>query len=207
MMTLTGNRYYSEGDDIYFKAGAVDVDTLAGWRLVTLDDATTVKTEITDPAILELLEASRTQGVVAAYYPNGNFAGEPVRGTAANINFDWFMDGPDALDDDVDDDFSATWEGDLIPEYTGLHRFYLRSTNPMLLSIDGVPVAEQMQTSSEDVEVVYVTELTARQPYRIRVEYVDIEGIAHAILLWSYANQPKQVIPTRHFSTAALMPE
>lgn len=207
MMTLTGNRYYSEGDEVYFMAGVESVESLAGWRLVTLDDATTVKTTITDPDILAVLEASATQGVVAEYYDNPDFAGEPVRSLHSNINFDWYLDGPDELDEDVDDDFSAAWEGDLIPEYTGLHRFTLRSTNPMLLFIDNIPVAEQLESSSEDVEAVYVTALTAGEPVRIRVEYVDMEGIAHAILLWSYANQPKQVIPSRYFSTAGILPE
>ncbi|NJL54245.1 hypothetical protein HC928_03015 [bacterium] len=204
MLSVSGNSYYSPFLEEAFQTG-IQARNLAQWQLVTGDDTGSLLDAPNDADIQAALEANATLGVLGFYYTNNDFTGLAAQRVESNINFDWFNDGPPEID--ADDGYSAAWESDLIPAQTGLHTFYLRSTDPMRLFINGVAVAEQMTISEEDVEAIYVTSLTAGQPYRIRVEYTDPEGIAHAILLWSYGDQPKQVIPTRHLSVAALLPE
>ncbi len=203
MIVLEENRYYDVNQPGVFHIGNERFN-FEQWQELVSDTSVPAEFGVEDADILASLEQNAELGIVGQYFRNPNFTERVYTRVDSNVNFDWFNSGPPEIQDDG---YSIVWEGTLIPVESGVHEFWVRSTDPMAFYFEGQLAAEQLQVSDDDLESVFVTELVAGQSYDVRVEYIDPEGVAHVHLLWSYGRTPKQIIPSRYFSVTGSLPE
>lgn len=143
-------------------------------------------------------------GLNASYYNNTNLSGAPVLTRVdPNINFSWGTGSPGAGVNA--DNFSCKWTGYVQPQFSQTYTFYLNHNDGGRLWVNGVKLVENWNVGiAEDSGTI---ELVAGNYYPIEVHHFEGVNTATAILSWSSANQPKQVIPTeRLFPTLPAMP-
>lgn len=113
-------------------------------------------------------------GLLAEYYPNETFSGEPeVSRLEPTIDHDWVFDAPEGLS--VSDYFTARWTGELTVGDEPI-RFRVMSDDGFRLWIDDEPVIDAWDVWDELRETDY---LPAHSTHTIRAEYFDGNNHAH----------------------------
>jgi len=121
------------------------------------------------------------QGIRARYYNDD--APEPVvERTEPKIDFTWEMASPDPAKVQTDN-FHATFDATLRPPVTGNYSFRLRSEDTARLSIDGLPLIDNLGRGNiqSQTDMLY---LEAGKRYSIHLQYHAYEGDASLHLEW-----------------------
>lgn len=127
-------------------------------------------------------DAEEKNGLLAEYFNNMKFSGEPViRRIDAQINFNV---GDGKVDDQLNDDqISIRWTGRLIPKQTGLYALGVSSDDGTRLYLDGQLRVDNwgdhgIITKADTIKLV------AGKEYELMVEFYENGGGAAAILGW-----------------------
>jgi hypothetical protein len=100
------------------------------------------------------------------------------------------------------DSFSVRWTGQVMPLYSETYTFYTYADNGAQLWVNGQLISDHWTASGEFASTAIA--LTAGYKYDIRLDYHETTGTAAAILKWSSASQPKEVIPASQLYTGPL---
>jgi alpha-L-fucosidase len=116
-----------------------------------------------------------------------------------NIDFDWVRNGPGRPI--REDDFSATWTGVLVPEYSEVYSFEADADDFIRAWVgDDLVVDRGVDQSANPVSSIPLERGAA---YPIRVEFQEKDVNARARLFWSSASQAREVIPRENLRTAS----
>jgi 4-amino-4-deoxy-L-arabinose transferase-like glycosyltransferase len=149
--------------------------------------------EIKPPGVLDAQPTRKAYetGLRGAYYSNTKLSGEPTVRMDAEINFDW---GPRAPAPAVNpDNFSVRWTGEIQCPVDAVYTFYVRSDDGARLWIDDQQILDNWKEQSP-TEVAR-SRFTQQGWHRIRLEYFEATFGASIRLAWSYAQNPKAIIP------------
>jgi glucose/arabinose dehydrogenase len=178
--------------------GAVSPQNLGGtaYQFASWSDGGAATHTITAPATVTTYTASFSaapvngNGLSGAYYPRKDLTGTPVDRIDPTVNFDWGKTSP--MPGIPTDNFSVRWTGQVQPQFGGATTFYLSSDDGVRLWVDNVLVIDHWTGAGDSQGAIT---LTGGQKVAIRLEYFEKTNRAKAILSWSNASQPKQVIP------------
>jgi hypothetical protein len=147
-------------------------------------------------------------GLLAQFWNTEDFTGP--RAAYLNVpmvNFDWGSGSPTA---GVNvDNFSGRFSGQIQPKYTGEWTFTTDADDGMRLWINNQLLVDRWVLSGLGNPSTGKITLTAGQKYDIRFEMFERTFGAGAILKWSHASQPVEVIPTTQLypTTPVPMPQ
>jgi len=130
-------------------------------------------------------------GLLGEYYRNFGFRQLVTSRVDGEIIFDWGSQGPVQ---GLVDNFTVRWTGQIVPLYTGPHRFLVTSDDGVRLYVDDELIIDRWQeqnraTNRGDIELV------AGRRYDIRLEYFERTDEANIRLDWSNPYLLRQVIP------------
>jgi uncharacterized protein (DUF1800 family) len=144
-------------------------------------------------------------GLTGQYFNNAsstygsaqNFSGTSVTRVDPTINFNWGSGSPNQTLVNADN-FSAIWEGRLVPTSTGNYQFDLQADDGARLYLDGQLVIDAWTAGSSTVTPIQSAPiaLSASTNYPIRVEFYEGTNAALVQLRWktptasSFANIP-----------------
>ncbi|MEU3856519.1 PA14 domain-containing protein [Streptomyces sp. NPDC028722] len=97
------------------------------------------------------------------------------------------------------DDVSVRWTGKVVPERTGPTTFSMTGDNGFRLWIGGKPVIDHWVDDWDNEQTSQPVELTAGQPYDVKVEYFEHFGGSNLHLRWTEPGEAKEAIPTSAF--------
>ena len=156
-----------------------------------------------DPAATPLVAAqylrpspdSSERGLRGEYFSNRDLSGEPVLVRVdPQIGFRWDRGSPtDALrargeagpgQEVPVDDFSIRWRGQLLPPASGTYRLEVGAVDGVRLSLDGVLLIDQWQTSERMRAASADIELEAGRAYDLQLEYFHAVRDASVRLAW-----------------------
>ena len=141
-------------------------------------------------------------GLSYALYGNKTLSGNPIQtGTDATVNFDWQYGGK-ASGQPIDN-FSLRWTGQVQPAYSQEYTFYTQADDGTRLWVDGKLLVDDWTNHAVREKSGKIT-LEAGKKYDIKLEYFENGGEAVCKLLWSSANQSKQVIPKTNLYPVSL---
>lgn len=134
-------------------------------------------------------------GLKGSYYSNQDktFIGSPtlVRVDAV-VDFNWGDGSPDALVSV--DKFTARWEGEIKPIFSGLHTFYLKGDDGVRLWVNNVQLINGWMDQGPTTYAGEIM-LDTSQKYPIRIEYYENAGGATVELTWKSTYFEKQTVP------------
>ena len=136
------------------------------------------------------------KGLLGQYFDNLNFSGNPVlERVDQRMDFWWFGKGPAQ---ELGNNFSARWAGQIKPDQSGLHTFGLSNSGISRLYLDGQLILESstegtagdVETQSNTVEV----NLEAGKFYDILVEFVRLayQNFGHLRVTFAFTPPPEQ---------------
>lgn len=134
-------------------------------------------------------------GLKGTYFNNSDFTEEVLVRIDPFIDFNWNDGSPIATIGA--DTFSIRWTGHIQAELTNNYTFYTVADNGVHLWVDNRPLISNW-SSSGDLENQATIFLKAGVKYPLIMEYFENTGPASAQLLWSSADQPKEIIPREH---------
>jgi len=139
-------------------------------------------------------------GLLAEYFAGGdlNTANSKLKHVEPVINLINGLQGITTLS--PTQNLSIRWTGFVKPLYTEACTFYANTSNGVRLWINDSLLIDQWNSSSTTEYSANIS-LAAGQQYSVRVEYHCCNN-PHAVLSWSSASQPKQVIPTQNLYPA-----
>ena len=125
----------------------------------------------------------------------------------SKIDFDWVRNSPEK--GIKEDDFTAEWNGFLVPDQSGEFLFELKADDGAQVWINNELVIDQNYTSANKNSEVMGAQtgkttngkinLTANKAYSIRINYQEKIQNAHIQLFWSTNNSEKQIISDKYF--------
>ena len=154
-------------------------------------------------------------GVVAEYFYNADFSGEPaVTRVEEGINFNWLYgtnshDGVVTTLDEINTSatgFSARFSGQIVPEITGPQVFKVRADgafrvwldDELILESDGEPLSSDLKIAL--VDSAATKRLKAGKPYQVKIEFERGESFLPAIgglqglqVSWAALNPPTDI--------------
>lgn len=104
----------------------------------------------------------------------------------------------------VNVDFSTRWTGTITPLYTEQYTIYLIHDDGARVWIDGDLIIDEWWSCCTEHSATI--DLVAGVQHVIKVEHFDSAGPGEAILSWSSASQPKQVVPKSQLSPPGGVP-
>ena len=123
------------------------------------------------------------QGLLASYYNNVEFAGEPVlERVDDNINFSWQHQ---PISKELIDNFSVKWEGFIIPDETGVYELAVFSKRGMSLIINNEEITNGKGSIHHGRYSTQRMSLEANKKYAVTVTFFSDESNAEAQLLWA----------------------
>ncbi len=105
---------------------------------------------------------------------------------------DWGSGSPDPTI--LHNNFSASWTGQVLPQYSQTYSFVARVDDGVKLWIDNQLVLDRWPGGGA-TDTIGSIELTAGVPHDLSLEYYEASGAAEAHLSWFSEDQAKQVIP------------
>ena len=133
-------------------------------------------------------------GLAGTYYNGRNFETEIRTRVDSDINFQWTTNSP--MEGVEANNFSAKWEGQVMPRYTGNYTFYITTDNVSRVWIDNQLVINKQSTLREPYSGKI--SLEAGVKYDIQIEYVAGTRSCTCVLEWTSAFQSREVIPQSH---------
>ncbi|HYG80090.1 MAG TPA: glycoside hydrolase family 3 C-terminal domain-containing protein, partial [Pyrinomonadaceae bacterium] len=120
------------------------------------------------------------------FFDNKELQGKPVATrTDAQLNFNWFTNAP--VPQLPTDNFSARWEGKLVPETSGTYELGARADDAVRVFLDNELLVENWRDGSART-VTKPVALEAGREYRLRVEYYERYANGELRLVWSPPN-------------------
>ena len=110
------------------------------------------------------------------------------------VNFNWNLGQP-ASQVQVDN-FSVTWNGQILAPATGNYTFTTVSDDGVRLWVNGQLIINHWTGHAPTANNSTVVALTAGQRYNIRLDYYERTGRARVELRWTPPGQASEVIPT-----------
>ena len=147
------------------------------------------------------------QGLTARYYSNDTSANFSVPVTITRIdtavNFDWKLNSPDgAIKPDY---FTVRWTGKIQAVLSEIYTFYSTSDDYVKLWVNGTKIIDNWASSdalpSNKLNSTNQAFVAGRK-YDIVLEYREKNSNAICKLYWQSPNTPKQIIPSKYFSTS-----
>lgn len=131
-------------------------------------------------------------GLFAEYYDNDDLTNLKFTRVDPVIDFDWASGSPAASIEA--DTFSVRWTGKVEPLFSEAYTFFTLSNDGVRLWVNGQLVIDNWtdHATVEDASAPVI--LSAGTPVEIKMEFKESSGDAVVKLLWSSANQQKQVI-------------
>lgn len=149
-----------------------------------------------------LVPIGEGEGLQGSYYNQSrtfNGSADLVR-TDETINFEW--DGGSPAPVIRNDNFTARWEGYIVPQFTDTYTFYTVSDDGVRVYIDNEVIINQwIPQGPTEWSGNYA--VTAGQQYPVTIEFFEDGGGAVMKFLWKSSLLPKQIVP----STQLLPPE
>ena len=153
--------------------------------------------------------AAGEPGLRATYFGNRGFGKKIEERVDPQVNFDYGTNAP-IPDQTGTNGFSMQWAGSLITEETGEYEFALNTPNGarLWLNDDDKPLIDGSVSSGVFSEHKATLRLIGGRRYPLRVECFKEkkDKIASIALLWKPPHGAAEPIPTRHLSTARVVP-
>ena len=144
-------------------------------------------------SVLASITPNLVDGLQGCYY-NGKSFDTYLKTRSENIQFNWGIGTP--FNTVIDkDNFSARWEGVVVPKYTETYFFKVDYNDAARLWIDGRQYvndwADHATQQSKEAQIT----LQADVPVPIKVEYYEGTDIADIHLYWKSQSQPVEAVP------------
>ncbi|MGB5942448.1 MAG: glycoside hydrolase family 3 C-terminal domain-containing protein [Leeuwenhoekiella sp.] len=134
---------------------------------------------------LETNEGS--QGLMASYYDNMEWSGDPVlQRVDDNIHF-WWEHQP--ISKKLIDNFSIKWEGVLKPKKSGNYELGIFSKRGMRVLIAGKEISNGKGSEHHGLYATQTVALEAGKKYPLEAYYFSDKSNAHAHLLWAMPDE------------------
>jgi glucose/arabinose dehydrogenase len=126
-----------------------------------------------------------------SYFNNRTLSGNPIVVRAeSSINYNWGSGSP--ASSIGADNFSARWEGTVVPPTTGTYTFKLTGDDGIRLWVNGSQIINKWFDQGSTSYTATIN-LTKGQNVPIKVEYYENGGGANVQLAWSIPGQSSQV--------------
>ena len=145
-------------------------------------------------------------GLLGEYFDNPELSGTPAfTRRDVRVDFDWQERAPGGSTSPGyqqvgADFFSARWTGQVIPKFSERYTFHATGDDGVRLWVrpaggpfEWTPLVDAWDGPSPD-PIPADQWLIAGQPYEVRLEYRELEGVANARLAWSSPSTPEEVI-------------
>lgn len=181
--------------------GALEYGTNYSWQ-VRYKDGRGVWSAYSVSTLFTTLEPVIQAGVgLRASYYNRGVAGLPlVVTTNAVIHFNWGNSRPDRRI--TADDFSVRWEGSVLPLFTERYDFQFQYRGKARMWVNGQLLIDEQGGCSLPQTRRASSLLVGGQLTAVRIEYTADPVGAQAILRWTSASQPMELVPTTHLFPA-----
>lgn len=141
------------------------------------------------------------RGLKAEYFRSRNMnRGErAIERTDAQVDFSYGESSPDPTKIKPAE-FSAHWQGAVLPVETGDYEFVVRTHNGARLWVNGTvkPLIDAWVKSGNDTEYRAAIRLLGGRAYPLRLQFLKgKEKTASVALLWRPPSQPLQIVPER----------
>lgn len=133
------------------------------------------------------------KGLSAQLFDTNDFLNPKVTRVDSQINFNWGNVSPDKLINE--DKFSVRWAGYIRPQESGVHTFYITTTNHVKLWVDDALIIDGVGNNTENTLFGEI-ELDAETYYSIKVEFVKNSDNASIALDWSVNGIVRQSVPS-----------
>jgi hypothetical protein len=144
---------------------------------------------------------SNVHGLLGIYYDNLDFTGSSVTRYDAQVAFDWGTSSPHEVVGS--EQWAARWTGQVVPNRSELHTFYITSDEGARLWVNGTPVIDDWAAHTKRERASAPVYLEAGKRYDIKLEYYDNVGQAVMQLRWSSPGTAKGFIPTANLFSSA----
>lgn len=132
------------------------------------------------------------QGLAAEYFAGINFDQLRLSRIDRSIDFRWGAAAPDTRL--AADNFSARWQGAVMPRHSERYAFATTSNNGVRLWVNGQLLINHWTKHGEETNTAEI-DLQAGVPATIRLEFCANDGDAVLRLLWASKSQALEVIP------------
>ncbi|HJU53226.1 MAG TPA: glycoside hydrolase family 3 N-terminal domain-containing protein, partial [Pyrinomonadaceae bacterium] len=148
---------------------------------ITHAPGTTLTGEAVVPVPSQVLRELRGE-----FFDNKELQGKPVATRIdQEINFNWFTNAP--VPQLPTDNFSARWEGKLVPVTSGTYELGARADDAVRLFLDDQLLVENWRDGGARTVTKPVT-LEAGREYKLRIEYYERYANGELRLVWSPPN-------------------
>jgi len=142
-------------------------------------------------------------GLSGEYFADTTLTSSLLARTDLAVDFDWAAGSP--APSVPADNFSVRWTGEVQPLYSETYTFSTTTDDGVRLWIDGQLLIDQFVTQVETTHTGQIS-LVAGQRYDIRMEYLEVDGLALAQLGWSSTRQTAETIPTSQLYSDPITP-
>jgi glucosylceramidase len=218
---FTGNILYAAYQNPDGSKVLVAANDSGGTRTITVEDSgRRIEYPIPAQSLVSFLwrDATGGSGLAATYFDNADLTGTSERRTDPTIDFTWrarrtepIVIDPDAVppitqdftfpaespaDSLGPDNFSARWEGSVLPSSTAPHTFFVNAADGVRLWVNDQLILDRW-TTGVLAESSATIGLTAGQPATVRLEYFSSvsTGGGRIALSWATPTLAKQIIP------------
>ena len=134
----------------------------------------------------EVLKNGNEAGLKAAYFNNSTFEGTPVfTRNDETIDFIWTPKRP--IKDLKSPNFSVKWSGEIVPKKSGEYRIGLKASNYAKLYMND-SLKFEFNADYEPKLKYFDAKLTAKETYKINIEYSNTLSDPQAHLVWAKLN-------------------
>ncbi|MFE7957077.1 PA14 domain-containing protein [Streptomyces sp. NPDC057413] len=144
-------------------------------------------------------DAVQVHGLKGEYYTQsapGAFDFHELKATGFDPNLDYDNLEPRlAFTTGQSDDVSVRWTGRLVPASSGAHTFSVSADNGFRLWVGGRLVIDHWVDDWDREQTSAPVELTAGQPYDLKVEYFEHFGGSNLHLRWTPPGGAKEAVP------------
>ncbi len=148
---------------------------------------------IPETALTPIDSASEAGGGLSAeYFDDKNLTNLVLSRLDPTVDFSWKKSSPDPTL--PSNHFSVRWTGTVEPLFSDTYTFYTISDDGVRLWVNGELLIDNWTNHSPTEDTGTIT-LTPGQKYDIMMEYYERRGEATARLLWSSAQQAKEIVP------------
>ena len=145
--------------------------------------------------------AMTLNGLLGEYFADANFEKLSFTRLDPQVRFDWRMGAPNGIGEGRD--FSVRWTGQLVPNKTGMVRFYFEGDDRARLWIgsqefEPAPFIKLNRRSEPPAPPARVT-LVAGRPLDLRMEFADRARPASVRLNWDWSDGRPDVIGMTNF--------
>lgn len=125
----------------------------------------------------------KSTGLSAEYFANREFKGEPViKRIDKKVDFNWWSKTP--FKDKASGEFSIRWNGYIIPEHSGKHAIGGCGLDEFKIYFEDTLLVKYRGEHEANKAYKFV-ELTARKPYKVKIEYMCSRRSSFMQFIWS----------------------